>query len=154
MSPLLHCAALGAATGLRSMAAPSQLSRALGPPGARRRRGAVADLLARPATRSLLQVALLGELVADKLPGIPDRIEPGPLLGRALVGALAGAVLARRDGEPAALGAVAGAGAAVLAACAGYAARRALTRGAGLPDLPVALCEDVLAVATARAAAA
>jgi uncharacterized membrane protein len=136
------------------MAAPSQLARALGrgaPSGAPR---GLAALLARPSTRTVLQLALLGEMVVDKLPLVPDRIEPGPLSGRALLGALAGGVLARVEGRSGALGGLLGGAGAVLAAHAGYHARRALTRRAGLPDLPVALCEDGLAVALARGALA
>jgi uncharacterized membrane protein len=95
-------------------------------------------------------VAAVGEMIADKLPGVPDRIESGPLLGRAVLGAVAGGVLARRNRESGVLGALLGGTAALVAAHAGFQARRALTRTAGLPDLPVALCEDALALALAR----
>jgi uncharacterized membrane protein len=150
MTGLLRSAELGAASGLRSMAAPAGLSRRLAGSRGDRPGGVLADLLARTPTRSLLEMAALGEMIADKLPGIPDRIEPGPLLGRAVFGALAGGVLARRNRESGALGALLGGAAALLAAHAGFRARRALTRTAGLPDLPVALCEDALALALAR----
>src|SRR5215469_10517811 len=42
----------------------------------------------------ILTVLALGELAADKLPGIPNRISPLPLLWRVLLGGLAGAVAA------------------------------------------------------------
>jgi len=36
----------------------------------------------------------LGELIADKLPFIPNRTSPGPLFGRVVLGALSGAHMA------------------------------------------------------------
>lgn len=52
----------------------------------------------------------------------------------------------------AARGALLGGAAAIVAAYAGYHARRMLVHNIGLPDLPVALCEDVLAIGIARGA--
>src|SRR5688572_3048565 len=101
MTQLLRSAQLGAASGLRSMAAPSQLSRHLAGTAPDAALGPVGEFLARRAVRTFLQVAALGEMIADKLPGIPDRIEPGPLVGRAFFGGAAGAVCARIQGEPA-----------------------------------------------------
>ena len=37
--------------------------------------------------------AAVGELVADKLPFIPNRTSPGPLFGRVVLGALSGSAL-------------------------------------------------------------
>jgi uncharacterized membrane protein len=147
---MIRSALLGAATGLRSTIAPAMLSRAHTVP---------------PAVRTVLHAAAAGELVADKLPGMPSRLEPGPLVARFVIGALAGGVLAGRDRAaavdgavpPSAVlvgavlrGAVLGAAGALAGAFAGYHARRALTHGAGLPDLPVAVIEDTIAIAAAR----
>jgi uncharacterized membrane protein len=154
MGTLLRSLEIGAASGLRSLAGPSQLSRELAGEHRRRaRRGPVGAFLADPRTYRTLQAAAAGEMVADKLPVIPARTEFGPLLGRAVLGALAGGMVARLGGRSPLLGAVLGGAGAVLGANAGYQARRALTRRADLPDLPVALCEDFLAVALARHAA-
>jgi uncharacterized membrane protein len=100
----------------------------------------------------VLGIASAAEHVADKLPGTPNRTDPGPLGGRIASGALCGAVVARRAGESAATGALAGALAAAAATFAAYEIRHALTADAGLPDLPVALAEDLGAVVLARAA--
>jgi uncharacterized membrane protein len=152
MTRLLRSAQLGAATGLRSMAAPSQLSRHLAGASPSHSAGPVTELLGRATVRSLLQIAALGEMVADKLPFVPNRIESGPLLGRAFFGGVAGGVFARVRGESPALGALLGGAGAVVGAYAGYHARRALVHQAGLPDMPVALCEDSVAIVMARAA--
>lgn len=143
-------AGLGAATGLRSMAAPSQLSRYLCESPGRAAKGRAAGVMAWPAARSVLQFAALGEMVVDKLPIVPDRIEAGPLLGRVVWGAVAGGVLAQLNRESCIQGALLGGAAAAAATYAGYYARKALTRDVKLPDLTVALCEDVVAIALAR----
>ena len=141
---------LGAATGLRSLAAPSQLS------GHVRRRKAAAsagiEWLGNPWLHRLLQAAAVGEMVADKLPTTPNRIAPGPLAGRVLLGAGCGAGAARLNGGSATRGALLGGVGAVVGAYAGYHTRRLLVHSARLPDPAVALCEDVLAVGLARTA--
>lgn len=137
MHELLASALIGAATGSRSMMAPVALARA----------GSVA-----PAARIVLQAAAAGELIADKLPGMPSRLETGPLLSRVAIGAVAGSILAVRNRRQPLAGAVLGAAGAVAGAHAGYHARRFLTATIGMPDLPVAIAEDMLAIAAARRA--
>lgn len=145
-------ALLGAATGMRSMAAPSQLSRSLSVCSPRPADAAMTRILRRPAVAAALQVAAVGEMVVDKLPIVPDRISPGPLFGRLMIGAMAGSVGAGTNGRSRAAGALLGGIGAVIGAYLGFHARRALTRRAGLPDLPVALAEDALAIQLARTA--
>jgi hypothetical protein len=55
----------------------------------------------RPRTRLLGGSLIVGELVADKLPFIPSRLESGPLLGRATAGGVGGAVVTARHGHAA-----------------------------------------------------
>jgi uncharacterized membrane protein len=101
--------------------------------------------------RAATAVAAFGEIVVDKLPQAPSRLAPALLGGRALFGAVAGAVYARRHGSSSVLPAVVAAVAAVTASYAGArwrseAARRSL-------DLPAALAEDAVTVTLAWAAA-
>lgn len=128
MTLLLRSAALGSAAGARSMTPIAVL--------ALRQRGWV---------RALAGVAALGELVVDKLPQAPSRLRPGPLAGRVVLGALAGAGYARRHGARPALPALAAATAALVASYGGarwraYAARSPF-------GVPAALAEDAAAVA-------
>lgn len=151
-SILVRAAALGVAAGMRSMAAPAAVSRHLALDDGGGADGVLERLLGHPAAPWVLGLASLAEHVADKLPGTPNRTDPGPLGARIASGALSGAVVARREGESPAAGAVVGALAALAATFAAYELRHALTADAGLPDLPVALAEDVAAVALAEAA--
>lgn len=147
---LLLAGALGAVAGLRTTVAPLVLSQRLAcleePPT----EGA-ATLLCSPRTVGILGVLALGELVADKVPGMPDRIGVPGLLGRALSGALVGAAVAsRRSGRAWRYGAI-GAGAAVVAAFLGWSIRRAATRRAGVPDVVAGLVEDTIALGAGAA---
>jgi uncharacterized membrane protein len=87
-----------------------------------------------------------GELVADKLPVIPSRVEPGPLVVRFLFGALCGVALCLASGAAWLPGALLGGLGGVAGAYAGYHLRRWLTVGRGLPDIAIALIEDAVAI--------
>lgn len=110
----------------------------------------IETLLAHPLVKLGLQLAALSELVVDKLPFTPARTDPLPLMGRMFFGGLVGALTypkARLLG--ALLGAAAAAGVTVVT----YHLRRTLTHRYGIPDPIVALAEDAIVVASARAAA-
>jgi uncharacterized membrane protein len=93
-----------------------------------------------------------GELIADKMPNIPDRTDPGPLLGRvaagALVGAIAGGRTRRNRGESAMIGGLV----AFASARTTLRMRRALS--ARLPALAAAVVEDAIVVGIAATGAA
>lgn len=143
---LTRAAALGVVAGMRSLAAPAALSRHIAHEPVVPH-GVLDDLLSRPAAPRILGLASATEHLADKLPFVPARTEPGPLAGRIAAGALCGAVIARRSDESAVAGAVVGGLAAAAATFAFYHLRRALTTDAGLPDVAVAIAEDMAAVA-------
>jgi uncharacterized membrane protein len=105
--------------------------------------------MAAPAAAYLLTALAVGELVADKLPFTPSRLKPGPLTGRILSGGLCGAVLWAAAQQPMIGGAIAGALGGAAGSFGGYAARRHLTTTRRLPDLAVALVEDVVAIGLA-----
>jgi len=139
---LTGAATAGAAAGLRSMMPGAVLSRqsAGGKPRA-------------PLVSRVLTLAAAGECLADKLPMMPDRVAPLPLLGRLLAGSLCGAVISTRLGRSGLAGATVGALAAFAFAHAGYRARSALVKRSRWPDAAVALAEDAVALGLARWAA-
>lgn len=145
--PFVQAAGLGVVAGMRS-----QLPLALLALGAGRGRFAVdagtpLGLLRSPAAQRLLVLSAVGEFVGDKLPIVPSRLTAGPLFGRMLFGGLAGAAIAVEARRSPALGAVIGAGAAVLGTQAGYRARVALGEATGIPDPVWGVVEDAAAVA-------
>jgi uncharacterized membrane protein len=140
--------ALGIAAGLRSMTPPAVVAWAahLGWIGLD---GTPLAFLESAAARYILLAAMLGELVADKLPFTPNRTGAGPFIARIVAGAFAGAALAMGVGDSAASGVIAGGVGAVLGTLGGFRARTGLVRALGVPDLPVALVEDLVAVGIA-----
>ena len=108
-STLTDTLALGALTGMRSMAGPLTL--------ALRHEGLL--------KRALMAMAA-GEMIADKTPYVGNRIDALPLGGRAAMGAVVGGLLAREAGENVLMGAAIGAAAAVAAAHVAYRLRKAL----------------------------
>jgi uncharacterized membrane protein len=103
----------------------------------------------RPILGGALAMLAVGELVADKLPGVPARTAPAPSIARAAMGACVGAIASPR-GLSRIAGAALGTIGAVLGTRLGYAVRRDASRRA--PDFVVALTEDLVAVAVAVAA--
>jgi uncharacterized membrane protein len=95
----------------------------------------------------ILTVLAVGELVADKLPKLPARTGALGLIARLVTGALTGACVAAAGGQGALLGALLGAAGGIAGAFAGYEARTRLVKALGVPDLYVALAEDLVAIA-------
>jgi uncharacterized membrane protein len=148
---LLRTAILGFSTGLRSMSGMAALTlRANRAPGGFT--GTPFGWLSYPQVAVAFGLFAAGELIADKLPIVPSRVRPVPLLGRALYGALAGSTSFTEANSPARQGALLGATCAVAGAIAGYNYRTRTARALQAPDLPLALIEDA-ATATLAAAA-
>jgi len=150
----LRAAALGAATGGRSMTPIATISRAAGR-GKLRIRHSPLTFLARPAVAGILKLMGAGELLVDKLPFVGPRTTPPSLAWRIALGGVCGALVALMDQRPtvprtlcaASIGAACAAGFSFLLM------RIRLSLGQmGLPDPVVGVAEDALVIATSRAA--
>ncbi|OZC54521.1 hypothetical protein CH289_09655 [Rhodococcus sp. RS1C4] len=89
-------------------------------------------------------VATAGELVGDKLPSTPSRLDPAPLGGRIVAGAGAAYAIARRSGDHPIPAAVVGGVSAVAGSYAGHAYRAWASKR--VPPVAAALVEDVVAL--------
>ena len=147
---LARAALFGAVTGMRSMMGTALISRHLAEGRNWHGSNAPTNALSSHSAANLMAVLSAGEVVADKLPGIPARTAPGPLIVRAALGALAGGAASAERRDNVAAGAIVGASAAVAAAFAAYYLRKWLTKELGLPDAAVAVAEDSLAFAVGR----
>lgn len=153
MSPssvLWRTAGLAALTGARSLMGPALVSRQLRKHPSRRLGRSRLAFMQSPRTANVLTLLAVGELVGDKLPGTPDRISPSALIGRGLSGALLGATLATRKGQPLRSGVAVGALSAVTGAYATFHLRKRLGQSTGFPDLVWAVLEDGLVIAAGR----
>jgi len=144
---LLLALLLGVSAGLRSMTPLAVVAwAARGWPAVA---GSALGFMAAPITGYVFAALAIGELIADKLPFIPSRLQPGPLGGRVISGALTGAVAAiAMQGSPLLAG-IAGAIGGLAGSYGGHAVRRDLTVGRKLPAIPIALVEDAVAIGLA-----
>jgi uncharacterized membrane protein len=97
----------------------------------------------------LFSLAAIGEFIVDLLPRTPPRTQPGPLIVRIVFGFMTGECVGIAGGASPGLGGFFGALGAAAGTFAGYYARAGLVRAFRIPDIAVALCEDVLAVGLA-----
>ncbi|HEX6496901.1 MAG TPA: DUF4126 family protein [Acidobacteriaceae bacterium] len=145
----LLCIVIGGVSGLRSLTGIAIVSIAAqrGWPhlGWLHLGGTGLSFLGKPWAMSLFVVLAIGELIADKLPFTPPRIQAGPLVFRFLLGGFCGSALAVTAGMPWFLPAAVGGISAIVAAYAGYWLRRGIT-SRGVKDLPIALLEDVTTI--------
>lgn len=95
----------------------------------------------------IFTVLALVELVADQLPNTPARTAAVGLSARIITGGLCGACLAIAGGGALVVGAAAGAIGGVAGAFGGYQARVGLVRSLRVPDVAIAVLEDVVAIA-------
>ena len=145
--PLLAFA-IGVAAGLRSLTAPAVVAWAA-------RRGwlnlhnSSLSFMGSTAAVAIFTILALVELVADQLPSTPARTKAPGLIARIVLGGLSGAAVALAGGQSAAVGCVLGAVGGVVGAFAGYQVRTGLVRALKVPDLVIAVLEDLVAVAGA-----
>jgi uncharacterized membrane protein len=90
-------------------------------------------------------LALL-ELTTDKLPSTFRRTAPMQLIVRLILGAFTGECIATSAGQRAILGILLGATGALAGTYGGYYTRAGLAKLFNSPDLPIALCEDILTI--------
>jgi uncharacterized membrane protein len=138
---------VGIIAGMRSVSAPAFVSDHLSQSESEALADSPLKYLGRPRIASMFRIAAAGEMVADKLPIIPDRILAGSLAGRAASGALCGAALCKAEGQRAADGAIIGGISAVVSAFAFYYLRRSLARTTIVPDALLGVAEDALVIA-------
>jgi len=127
-----HALLIGIVAGLRTMIAPA------------------AVLFARHSFWWIVFAVLaLIEMIGDLMPKAPARTAPAPLVLRCISGGACGYFVA---GAIPWAGAISGLIGALIGTYGGYSIRRMLTKRAGLPDIPVALAEDVAAILLALVA--
>lgn len=142
---LILAFAIGLIAGLRSMTAPAVVSWAAHWKWLDIQNSSL-GFFASTAAVYILTAAAIVELVVDKLPKTPSRKAPPGLIARLLLGGLSGGALCVAANQSAVLGAVLGAVGGVAGAFAGYEARTRLVRALKVPDLVIALLEDVVAI--------
>jgi uncharacterized membrane protein len=136
---------IGVVAGLRSLTAPAVVAWA-GQLGWVNLQGSPLAFMGSKWTVGIFTVLALVEFVADQLPSTPARTAPVGLTARIVTGALSGACLAVAGAAALWLGAVVGVIGALIGTFGGYQARVGLVRGLRVPDVAIAIPEDVVAI--------
>jgi uncharacterized membrane protein len=134
---------IGAVAGLRALTAPALLAWAAKYRLIRLGSSPFATIISATASKRITDFAV-SELIADKLPFTPSRLNAAPLASRIVSGAICGATIYGVVKRPLTEGAVLGGLGAIAGAFAGYHMRKKLSRG--MPDLGVAVLEDAFAI--------
>ena len=139
---------IGIVAGLRSLTAPAVVAW-----GAHlswwNLHGSPLAFMGSTAVVAIFSLLAIGELVADKLPMIPKRTAPAPLIARIITGGLCGACLCAAAGQSLLAGTLLGGIGGIVGAFLGYGIRRRLVNDLHINDFVVAVCEDVVAVGLA-----
>jgi uncharacterized membrane protein len=133
MSPYVFAFLIGVIAGLRSLTAPAAVSWAARL-GWLHLENTWLAFLGFAATPYILSVLAIGELISDKLPKTPSRKSPPGFIARIVTGAI---------------GLAAGVAGAIVGTLGGYEFRVRVVKATGGKDLPIALLEDVIAIAGA-----
>jgi uncharacterized membrane protein len=137
---------IGIVAGLRSLTAPAVVAWAAHIGWLNLQSSRVA-FMGSTIAAAIFSVLALGELIADKLPGMQKRTSPVPLLARFLTGGLCGVSVCAAAGQSLVVGALIGGTGGVVGAFLGYEVRRRLV--SNLQDFIVAVCEDLVAIGLA-----
>ena len=146
----LRALGIGFVAGLRSMTAPAAISWAAANGSLHLNNSPLSLLDTTLATRTTRKFAL-GELIADKTSVLPSRLKPASLAWRLISGAVCGAAFPVSEGQNPLPGAALGSTGALLGSLLGYAWRTRVGKRLNVPDLPLALVEDAVAIGTAVA---
>lgn len=148
-SPIWRTLGLGAIAGMRSMTAPALLSNELSKAPTEALVGSPLRYLQHGPVATGLKLLAASELIGDKMPGMPDRIDPPALLSRAASGALVGATIFTVHRDSWLKGAAIGAAAAVAATYGSFYLRKLMNKYA--PNAVSGAVEDALTLASGLA---
>ena len=143
---LLLALLIGVIAGLRSLTAPAVVACAAHL-GRLDLQHSLLSFMGSKYAAGLFILLALAEIVNDKLPKTPNRTSLMGLIPRILFGGLAGGCLGIAGMQSLALGGVLGAVGSIIGAFGGYNVRKGLVKALKVPDLVIALAEDVVAIA-------
>jgi uncharacterized membrane protein len=98
------------------------------------------------AAVAIFSILALAEIINDKLPATGSRLAPPSLVIRSITGAFAASALAIAAGQSLLIGILLGVVGALAGSFVGYHLRHQIVAGLKIPDFPVALLEDAIAI--------
>jgi uncharacterized membrane protein len=142
---LLLALGIGVVAGLRSMTAPAAVAWAAHL-GWINLSGSHLAFMGSAWAVAIFTLGALVEFVTDQLPTTPARTTVIPLAARIVMGLITGACMGIAGGASVWSGAIGGAIGAIAGAYGGYQARVGLVRRLHVPDIAIAIPEDLIAI--------
>jgi uncharacterized membrane protein len=149
----LKALGLGAVAGMRSLSAPAILSNELSSTPTDVLQGSPLRHLQSSAVSTGLNLLAASEMVADKVPGVPDRTDLASLLMRTASGALVGAAVFTAGQDSPIKGAILGGLAALAATYGFFYLRTSLGKNTEVSDVALGLVEDAIMLGSGLAIA-
>jgi uncharacterized membrane protein len=146
LKPIWQVISLGALAGMRTLSAPVVATHILSNHPSKKLEKSPLRFMQSTTVAAVLKVLSVTELIADKLPSTPNRIEPGGVAGRTLSGALAGASIYKAVGGKALTGALIGGAAAIAATYGSYYLRKSVVKANHIADPLIGATEDALVI--------
>ena len=146
MNLFILAVAIGIVAGLRSLTAPAVVAWGAHLGWLNLHSSPLSFMGSTPAV-VVFSLLAIGELIGDKLPMIPKRTAPAPLIARIITGGLCGACLCAAAEKSLLVGALLGGIGGFAGAFLGYNVRKRL--GLYINNLVVAVCEDAFAIGLA-----
>ncbi|MFC0518169.1 DUF4126 family protein [Mucilaginibacter angelicae] len=137
---------LGTLAGMRTLSAPVVATHILSHHPSKKLEKSPLRFMQSTTVAAVLKVLSVTELIADKLPSTPNRIEPAGVAGRCLSGALAGASIYKAVGGKALTGALVGGTAAIAATYGSYYLRKSIVKANHISDPVIGAAEDALVI--------
>jgi uncharacterized membrane protein len=142
--PFWQVLSLGVLAGMRTASAPAITSHILSHHHSKRLEHTPLNFMQADITANALKLMAVGELIVDKLPTTPNRIEPAGIVFRCISGALAGASINKAANGNGVAGALLGASAALASSYLFYFLRKSTVKTTKLIDPLIGVIEDAL----------
>lgn len=146
LNPVWQVIGLGTLAGMRTLSAPVIATHILSNNPSKRLQKSPLRFMQSTTVAAVLKVLSVTELIADKLPSTPNRIEPAGVAGRCLSGALAGASIYKAVGGKSLTGALIGGATAIAATYGSYYLRKNVVKANHIADPLIGAAEDALVI--------
>ena len=144
--PFWQALSLGILAGMRTTSAPVIANQILSKLPSKSLSNSSLKFMGSEKAGIAFKVFSIGELIGDKLPFTPNRIEPGGITGRCISGGLAGATIFKANNNNAFIGAFIGSAAAFAGTFGSYYLRKGIVKDSHIVDPLVGALEDALVI--------
>jgi len=144
--PFWQVVGIGTLAGMRTSSAPAIASQILSHHHSKRLEKSLLKFMQSKTVANILTLLTVTEVIADKLPTTPNRIEAGGVIFRGLSGALAGASIYKSSGHNVIAGVLIGAASAVASTYASFFLRRGIVKRTSIADPVIGALEDALVI--------